>query len=61
MQDLLNLRILDLSQNKITVIENTPPQLEELYLNSNLVTEIKGPVNSSLLHLGLAYNYIETD
>ena len=55
------LKVLDLSNNRIEVLENTPPNLEELYLNFNLVKEIKGPVNTSLLHLGLSYNLIDED
>ena len=53
-----NLKILDLSNNKITVLENVPPHLEELRLNSNLIDEIRGPVQENLLHLGLSYNLI---
>ncbi len=58
MQQFFNLKILDLSHNKIRVVENIPPHLEELRLNSNLVDEIRGPVQTSLLHLGLSYNYL---
>lgn len=58
-KDFENLKILDLSNNKIVAIENTPPNLEELYLNSNIVNKIRGPKNTSLLHLGLSYNQIE--
>lgn len=54
------LKILDLSNNKIAVLENSPPNLEELYLNSNNVSAIKGPLNKNLLHLGLAYNQVDT-
>lgn len=58
-RDFEKLRILDLSNNYIQAVENTPPNLQELYLNSNDVTNIKGPVNRNLLHLGLAYNHID--
>jgi hypothetical protein len=54
------LKILDLSNNKISTLENTPSNLEELYLNSNNVTWVKGPLNKKLLHLGLAYNHVDT-
>lgn len=53
------LKVLDLSNNKIEVLENTPPNLEELYLNFNNIQAVKGPVNNSLLHLGLSYNHID--
>lgn len=58
---LLNLRVLDLSFNRVKTLQNVPPELEELYLNSNCITEIKGPVNRSLLHLGLGYNQIKLE
>lgn len=57
-KDFEKLKVLDLSNNGITTIENTPPNLEELYLNSNQVCKVRGPVNPNLLHLGLAYNQI---
>ena len=40
------------------MLENVPPHLEELRLNSNLIDEIRGPVQENLLHLGLSYNLI---
>ena len=52
------LKVLDLSNNLIEVLENTPPNLEELYLNYNRVNFVRGPINTSLLHLGLSYNSI---
>lgn len=58
-RDFEKLRILDLSNNYIEAVENTPPNLQELYLNSNNVTSVRGPVNQNLLHLGLAYNHID--
>ena len=61
MRDLQNLKILRLPQNKITAVANVPPFLEELDLTSNLVSEIRGPVNGNLLHLGLAYNQVCSD
>jgi hypothetical protein len=58
-RDFEKLKILDLSNNFIKAVENTPPNLEELYVNSNDVQHIRGPVNKNLLHLGLAYNHID--
>lgn len=58
-KDFENLKILNLDNNRITIIENTPPNLEELYLNSNMVTKIRGPENKNLLHLGLSFNSVD--
>ena len=58
-RDFENLKILDLSNNNIRTIENTPPNLQELYLNYNNVGSVKGPVNKNLLHIGLSYNQID--
>lgn len=58
-RDFEKLKVLDLSNNRVRVIENTPINLEELYLNSNHITSVKGPANKNLLHLGLAYNEID--
>jgi Leucine-rich repeat (LRR) protein len=57
-----NLRILNLSYNKITVLPSClPPKLEELNLTGNSVSEIAIPSSShfpTLIHLGLSYNAI---
>ena len=58
-REFTKLKVLDLTNNAITVLENTPPNLQELYLNSNNIWEIRGPINSNLLHLGLAFNHID--
>jgi Leucine-rich repeat (LRR) protein len=56
-----NLKVLNLSFNSITRIEFLPPNLEELYLNGNMVNEVA--LNPSrpftkLIHLGLSMNKI---
>ena len=57
--ELQNLKILDLTSNQITKIENLPKNLEELYLNNNQVNKISlKSSHTSLLHLGLAYNQL---
>ena len=53
------LKVLNLSFNGISRIENLPGELEELYLNGNCVdmVAVSKPVRS-LLHLGLSMNKI---
>lgn len=60
-RDFTRLKVLDLSNNAFTVVENTPPNLQELYLNSNNICDIRGPKNENLLHLGLAFNHIDEE
>lgn len=54
-----SLKVLDLSFNKITKIENIPQTLEELYLNGNNIDHLSlnRPV-STLYHLGINRNKI---
>ena len=55
-----NLAILNLTNNKITTIENLPPNLRELNLTGNLVDHIE-PLRTpltSLIHLGVAHNLL---
>jgi Leucine-rich repeat (LRR) protein len=52
------LQVLNLSYNRIKRIQNLPKNIQELYIASNLVEEITGPVNESLVHLGMAYNFL---
>ena len=51
--------MLNLSHNRITKIQNLPPNLKELNLTNNQISEIKylTPLKS-LIHLGLSYNQI---
>lgn len=57
-----NLRILNLSYNKITKLQNLPPNLKELYLTGNQISEISSSMRlPSLIHLGLAYNKLQDD
>ena len=53
------LKVLNLSFNAISRIENLPSELEELYLNGNCVdmVAVSKPVRS-LQHLGLNMNKI---
>ena len=54
-----NLKILNLSNNKITFIpSHLPPNIRELNLTGNLISEVlTGSMTfPSLLHLGVAYN-----
>ena len=58
---LTSLKVLNLSFNCISRIENLPPNLEELYLNGNQVDHITLSVNkpfNSMYHLGLNRNKI---
>jgi len=50
------LQRLSLSHNKISVLQNLPPNLIELNLYDNLITEIKNINLLSLKHLGIGYN-----
>jgi len=55
------LKVLNLSFNEVSRIENLPPNLEELYLNGNCVNEVAMNVNKpilSLVHLGLNRNQV---
>ena len=58
---LTSLKVLNLSFNCISRIENLPPNLEELYLNGNQVDHIalnlNKPINS-MYHLGLSRNKV---
>jgi len=57
-----NLQILNLTNNKIQCIENLPPNLKELNLTGcfvDTVEVLKTPL-TSLIHLGVAYNLLET-
>ena len=60
MCDFENLRVLNLAHNNVRRVENLPPRLEELYLSSNQVSEIGGPPNEHLLHLGISYNCLDS-
>ena len=59
--NLMHLKVLDLSNNRIERVEFLPPMLEELYLTANIVKEIVGPRQEKLLHLGLSHNQVNTD
>ena len=53
---------MNLSRNKIRKIENLPPNLKELNLTANLIDQVE-PIRTpltSLIHLGLAYNFVRT-
>ena len=56
-----NLKVLNLSFNSIQKIEFLPPNLEELYLNGNLINEVglsaMKPMKS-MIHVGLNQNKI---
>ena len=55
------MQILNLTNNKISRVENLPPNLKELNLTGNLVEEFE-PLRSpleSLIHLGVAYNVLQ--
>ncbi|EGR28501.1 leucine rich repeat protein [Ichthyophthirius multifiliis] len=56
--NLKNLKILELNQNLITTIENIPPQLLELHLFQNHISQISIQMkpSKSLLFLGLGFN-----
>ena len=57
-----NLQILNLTNNKIRRVENLPCTLRELNLTGNLVDSIeplRAPLES-LIHLGVAYNVLES-
>ena len=51
-----------MTNNKIQRIENLPPNLRELNLTGNFVDEIEPLRNplGSLIHLGVAYNALQT-
>lgn len=57
-----NLKILNLSNNRVKRIQNLPPQLRELNLTGNLVEEIemRNEPLTSLIHLGVANNRINS-
>jgi Leucine-rich repeat (LRR) protein len=50
-----------LSYNRIKKIQNLPKNIQELYIASNIVDEVTGPVNDSLVHLGMAYNLLDNN
>lgn len=57
------MQILNLTNNKIKVIQCLPKNLKELNLTGNLVDEIE-PLRqplTSLIHLGVAYNLLKTE
>ena len=59
LQKFEKLKVLNLSFNSIAKIEYLPANLEELYLNGNIVNEIGINTNKtmkSMVHLGLSYN-----
>lgn len=61
LQKFQNLEVLNLSNNRISKVENLPPRLRELNLSNNFITELellRHPL-TSLIHIGLAYNKIE--
>jgi Leucine-rich repeat (LRR) protein len=56
-----NLKVLNLSFNKIQKLEYIPPNLEELYVNGNAINEIGINQNKplvNLIHLGISMNQI---
>ena len=56
-----NLKVLNLSFNKIQKLEFIPPNLEELYVNGNAINEIGINQNKplqNLIHLGISMNQI---
>eukprot|EP01052_Picozoa_sp_SAG31_P013768 SAG31_NODE_837_length_11633_cov_18.437663_4_plen_500_part_00 len=53
-----NLERLRLTGNEIEVIENLPPKLRELDLNSNKVSALPDLSHLPLCHLGLGYNLL---
>lgn len=57
------MQILNLTNNKIKVIQCLPKNLKELNLTGNLVDTIE-PLRqplTSLIHLGVAYNLLKTE
>jgi len=51
-----NLMRLDISDNKIRVLQNLPSQLTELNVYNNQITDIKAGQLPSLKHLGIGHN-----
>lgn len=51
-----NLMILDISHNRISVLQNLPPQLAELNIYNNQISEVKAGHLPSLKHLGIGSN-----
>lgn len=54
-----NLKVLNLSFNKLETVQYLPPNLEELHLAANSISSFKPSLRlESLVHLGLSYNQI---
>ena len=53
-----NIQVLNLSYNRIGLIEYLPRNLKELYITGNRIVEIRTGKVPSLIHLGAGYNAI---